>query len=331
MPSRIVFPRKSEVELQQFQLPPLRPTDVRVRTEYSLMSIGTETIVLHQRYDPDTHFARIFSFPQLKTGVQAVGKIEACGNEVNTFSVGDRIFMRMAHGSHQTLPARNCSLVPATIDPKSACWCGLAKTAFRASWAGSFEPGIHVLIIGAGPVGQMLVRWARVAGVETIAVVDRAPLRLEHARRGGASQMVLGDIANNIDEFRAMNDGRGPSVIVDTTGNPTVFKHALAAAPMFGKIILLGDTGYPDQQRLTSDVMSKGLTLQAVHDSQDRDGWTQRRIDEKFFAYVCDGRFNLSELITNTFSPTDCDLAYQQADEQRDNVMGILYDWSNAS
>ncbi|MGI9248931.1 MAG: zinc-dependent alcohol dehydrogenase, partial [Woeseiaceae bacterium] len=112
------------------------------------------------------------------------------------------------------------------------------------------------------------------------------------------------------------------------TGNPAVFQHALAAAPMFGKVILLGDTGYPGRQCLTSDIMWKGLTVQAVHDSHDRDGWTQRRIDKKFFASVADGRFDLSGLITHEFSPADCAKAYALADEQRESVMGLLYDWS---
>ena len=73
MPKRIIFPEKGQVELQAFEPPEPGPADVKVRTLYSLMSIGTETVILHQRYAPDTHFAKIFSFPQLKTGVQAVG------------------------------------------------------------------------------------------------------------------------------------------------------------------------------------------------------------------------------------------------------------------
>ena len=329
MPKRIVFPERGRVELQPFDLPAPGPDELRVRTLYSLMSIGTETIILHQRYDPDTHFGRMFSFPQLKTGVQAVAEIEEVGSAVDEFAIGDRIFMRMAHGSHQVLPAANCSRVPDGLDPKSACWCGLAKTAFRAAWAGRFELGGHALIIGAGPVGQMTIRWATTAGLREIAVVDLSAFRLEHARRGGATQTICGDAADHFDQIGALNDGAGPALIVDTTGNPDVLRSALAVAARFGKVILLGDTGYPQRQCLTSDVMTKGLTIQATHDSQDRDGWTQRRIDEVFFGSVGRGSFNLAGLITHEFSPEDCAAAYAVADEQRESVMGILYDWTD--
>ncbi len=65
--------------------------------------------------------------------------------------------------------------------------------------------------------------------------------------------------------------------MVDASGSPATFQPALAAAAHFGKIILLGDTGYPSRQCLSSELMTKGLTLQATHDSHDRDGWTQRQ------------------------------------------------------
>jgi 2-desacetyl-2-hydroxyethyl bacteriochlorophyllide A dehydrogenase len=329
MPKRIIFPSKGNVALESFELPSPGSGEVTVRTLYSLMSIGTETIILHQKYAPDTHFARMFSFPQRKTGVQAVGEIEQLGDGVTEFSKGDRIFMRSAHGSHQVLPAELCSPVPGGIDPKMACWCGLAKTAFRAAWAGRFKLGGNVLIIGAGPVGQMTIRWAATAGVETVAVVDLSETRLEHARKGGASRTMCGDVVQYMEQIRKIDEGKGPSLVIDSTGNPAVFRHALSAAAQFGKLVLLGDTGFPGQQCLTSDVMTKGLTIQATHDSHDLDGWTQRRIDNLFFTCVQDGRFDLSGLVTHQFSPEDCAQAYVLAEQKREQAMGILYDWTS--
>lgn len=328
MAHRIIFPRRGEVELAAFEPPPPGDLDLRVRTLYSLMSIGTETIILHQKYAPDTHFARMFSFPQLKTGVQAVGRVEQAGRGVADFASGDLVYMRMAHGSHQVLPAERCSPIPAGIDLKSACWAGLGKTAFRAAHAGPFAVGGEVLIIGAGPVGQMAVRWAHTAGLETIAVVDLVPARLEHARRGGATDLLCGDVASQAETIGQLGSGQGSALIVDTTGNAAVFAPALRVAAPFGKLVLLGDTGFPGQQCLTSDLMSKGLTVQAVHDSHDRGGWTQRRIDRLFFESVRAGRFDLSGLITHEFSPQDCAEAYALAEQQRGQAMGILFDWS---
>lgn len=328
MPKRIVFPRKGQVSLEGFELEEPGPGDVRVQTLYSLMSIGTESTILHQRYDADTHFARMFSFPQLKTGVQAVGSVVACGDAVTEFATGDIVYMRAAHGSHQQLPAEHLSPVPDGVDRKEACWCGLAKTAFRGFWAAQPTSDDDLLILGAGPVGQMAIRWAADSQPRSLTVADLSDERLQHATRGGATAVISGNIAENLDAARAIDNGNGPSIVIDTTGNPAAFRYALNTTAKFGRVILLGDTGYPDRQHLTSDMMSKGLTVQATHDSHDRDGWDQRRIDARFFGLVQQQRFSLEQLITHEFTPADCEQAYDLADASRGSTMGILFDWT---
>ena len=174
----------------------------------------------------------------------------------------------------------------------------------------------------------MTVRWATSACVGTLAVADISSHRLEHASRGGATLTIAKHIAEGMEEISSINNGNGPAIVVDATGNAEVFKHALAAAGQFGKVILLGDSGYPSKQCLTSNAMTKGLTIQATHDSHDRDGWTQRKIDAHFFQLVGEGKIDLSELITHEFTPDQCIDAYAQADQQRGETMGVLFDWT---
>jgi threonine dehydrogenase-like Zn-dependent dehydrogenase len=328
MGRRIVFPEKGQVRLEAFEAREPGKGELRVRTLYSLMSIGTETTILHARYDPGTHFAARFTFPQLKTGVQAIATVEVVGTDVTEFRVGDRIFMRMAHTSHWTLDAAQCSPVPHDVDPKAACWCGLAKTAFRAAHAAPFLLGGNVLIIGAGPVGQMTLRWARSAGMTRIAVVDLSELRLKLAARGGATDCYAGDLSALRDLLLAAFDGDGCDLVVDTTGNPAALTAALGVAGRFGKLVLLGDTGYPSRQCLSSDMMTKGLTVVATHDHHDRGGWTQRRIDALFFKLVRDGVFALDGLITHEFTPDACQEAYALASDRREEAVGVLFDWT---
>jgi threonine dehydrogenase-like Zn-dependent dehydrogenase len=246
----------------------------------------------------------MFSFPQLQTGVQAVAEVMQCGTDVSEFKPGDHISMRMAHCSHHVLAAKDCSPVPQGIDLKSACWAGLAKTAYRAAWAGRFEAGQHVLIIGAGVVGQMAVRWAAINDVDSIAVSDLSPGRLDHAVSGGATDVFQGNIVDCLEKVQTINEGAGPSIVVD-------------------------DTGYPAKQCLSSDVMTKGLTIQATHDSHDLDGWTERRIDALYFDLLHTGRFDVSGLITHEFLPVDCEQAYARASQQNESVMGILFNWED--
>ncbi len=321
MARRIIFPEQGQVALRDFEPPAPEAGQIRVKTRYSLISIGTETTILHAKYDPSSHFGRMFSFPQLKTGVQAIATVEEVGHEVDQFAVGDTIFMRHAHASHWTLAADACSLVAPGLDLKAACWCGLAKTAFRAAHAAPFALGGEVLIIGAGPVGQMALRWAAAAGMRRIVVADVSGKRLGFARRGGATHIFEGAI-------EALLEEGGAPLIVDTTGNAAVFAEALRLLAPLGKLVLLGDTGFPGRQSLTSDMMMKGLTVVATHDHRDRDGWTQRQIDALFFDLLGSGRFDASGLITHEFTPEDCAEAYALASDNREDAVGILFDWT---
>ena len=177
---------------------------------------------------------------QLQTGVQTLGVVKAAGSQVAEFSPGDTVYLRTGHGSHQVVPASECSPVPDGLDLKQACWCGLAKTAFRAAWAGGFQAGTDVLVIGAGPVGQMVTRCAAA---------------------GGATELFCGNMVEQLPQIQLLNNGKGPSIVVDSTGSPATLQPALAVAARFGKVILLGDTGYPSRQCLSSDLMMKGLSL----------------------------------------------------------------------
>ena len=327
MGKRIIFPNKGEVSFETFDVQAPGAGEVCVKTLYSLMSIGTETTILHQKYDPDTHFAKMFSFPQLQTGVQTIGVVDQVGPKVENITVGELVFIRKGHASHWSVPVESCSLVPKTVDPISACWCGLAKTAFRAANAAPFQLGGEVLIIGAGPVGQMAVRWAKSAGMRQVVIADLSANRL--ALAGDHVSCIAGALTDRKADLLALSETeQGFAHIIDTTGNAKVFSTVLELARPFGRVILLGDTGYPSQQHLTSDMMMKGLEVIATHDHRDRNGWTQSKIDQLFFYLLDSGAFDVSGLITHTYTPDQCEQAYTFVSDDRDQALGVLFDWT---
>ena len=127
----------------------------------------------------------------------------------------------------------------------------------------------------------------------------------------------------------ASSGGDGFGIVVDTSGSAAVFTQALGLVGLYGKLVLLGDTGFPGQQCLSSDMMTRGLTVVATHDHHDRDGWTQRRIDALFFELARTGAFPLAGLVTHRFQPRQCVEAYALATERREQAVGVLFDWTD--
>jgi threonine dehydrogenase-like Zn-dependent dehydrogenase len=181
--------------------------------------------------------------------------------------------------------------------------------------------GGSALVVGAGPIGQMVVRWLAAAGAAEIVMVHRSGrLRLDLARAGGATAVLQQDLADGL-------PGVTPSTIIDSTGNPSVLTHALAAVAERGRVVLVGDVVDPSEQRLSSDLIVRGLTLVGAHGLQLL-GRREHDVRRLFFQLVASGRFaGMSGLTTHRFKPRDCADAYAMLDTDRSTTMGVFFDW----
>ena len=111
----------------------------------------------------------------------------------------------------------------------------------------------RVAILGAGPIGCLLLQVIRAQGAAQVTVVDKNAARTEFARTLGADAALtsLGDLPR--DAFDA---------VVDATGVVTVMSRTLEFARHGGKILLFGVP--PSGQSMTVEafpIFRKGLTI----------------------------------------------------------------------
>ena len=327
---RLIFTGKQQVILEAYDLPAPAMGQVRLRTEFSLMSTGTENIVFNRLFDPGTHWDNWVKYP-FQPGYSSVGVVESVGEGVETLRVGERVVIRGRHTSASVLAAADCVRVPDGLAAEKAVWYALAKIAFMGVLAAKYTLGDSVLIIGAGPIGQMSLRWASAAGAAHVIVVDSAGDRLPAAKAGGATATIISGIDDARDAVLAAGEGTLPRVVVDSTGNARVFAAALSLAAKGGTVVVLGDTGAPTQQSLTSDVITRGLRIVGAHDGLNTPEWNNVTVGQLFVRLAADGRFPLDGLTSHRFRPEDCAEAYATANRDRARTMGILFDWGAAA
>jgi 2-desacetyl-2-hydroxyethyl bacteriochlorophyllide A dehydrogenase len=291
------------------------------------MSTGTENIVFNRLFDPGTNWDNWVKYP-FYPGYCSVGRIIEAGEGVETLKIGDRVASRIGHHSIGYTNEAGAHLVPDGIPSEQAAWYGLAKIAFMGAKVAGYHTGDSCLIIGAGPIGQMSVRWAHAAGCTSIIVVDTAANRMPLARAGGATATIIEPIDKAREAILAAGDGKLPRVVIDSTGNAAVFAAALGLAARFGTVVILGDTGSPARQTLTSDVIGRGLTIVGAHDCHTTAEWTEAVIGKMLFKLVETGRFSLEGLTSHVFKPEQCVEAYATANRDRSATMGILFDWA---
>jgi 2-desacetyl-2-hydroxyethyl bacteriochlorophyllide A dehydrogenase len=326
---RLVFHQKQHVALESFELEALGETKVQIKTALSLMSTGTENIVFNRLFDPGTHWDNWVKYP-FYPGYTSVGTIEKIGSGVTKFQVGDRVAFRTGHRSHAVVEEAECYRIHDRLSFDQAVWFSLAKIAFHGAQAAKYVLGDSVLIIGAGPIGQMTIRWARAAGAASITVVDAVPNRMTLAEKGGATAALSVPIDQAREAVLKAGGGKLPRVVIDTTGNAVVFASALGLAADRGTVVILGDTGKPGSQMLTADVIMRGLTIVGAHDIHNTPEWNGETISQLFFTMAASGRFSLEGLNTHRFKPEQCEEAYSVANRDRANTMGILFDWTGS-
>jgi len=96
--------------------------------------------------------------------------------------------------------------------------------------------------------------------------MSRAASALALAREHGATHPINRDVVEARAEVIALTDDKGCDIVFDATGAPAVFPNAHKLLRQLGKMVLAGDSGYPTQQHLTGELVTRGITVFGAHD-----------------------------------------------------------------
>ena len=330
----IVFTGRRQLEILSEPIPQVGPQQVRVRTQKSLISTGTELICYERRFEPGTHWDRWVQYP-FRPGYSNAGIVEAAGSEVTALKVGDRIAVRAAHRQHFVTDASRALPIPDGISDDEATWFGLAGIVQNGIRRGEHELGDAIAVIGLGPLGQLVTQYSRLSGAREVIAIDTAPARLEMAARHGATHTLQMPATDALGPVKELTEGRGVDLVYDVTGHPAVFSAALRLPRRFGKVVLLGDAGTPSEQRLTPDVITRGLRIIGAHDNNpppdagDHFWWSHRNMARLFFTYLHRRQMNVADLVTHRYKPHQAQECYDSLAADRSGAMGVLFDWTD--
>ena len=170
-------------EIRPLELPPTGPGEVLVRTLYSGVSRGTETLVFQGRVPPSQYAVMRAPFQDgdfpwpVKYGYLSVGTVE----EGPAHLLGRTVFSLFPHQSAFVVPVEAVSVVPDDVPPERAVLAGTVETAVNALWEAAPLIGDRVAVVGGGMVGCCVARLlARIPGAR-VTLVDVDPARVEMA------------------------------------------------------------------------------------------------------------------------------------------------------
>ncbi len=137
------------------------------------------------------------------------------------------------------VPARVVYRLPSRMDARLACLAEPLACCVHGMDRLATQSGSTVLVIGAGLIGLMLTRLARLAGAGLIVASEPQERRRAHALEFGADCVVD---PNQEGEHQALEatHGEGFDFVIDAVGSSATFSQAITMAARGGTILVFG-------------------------------------------------------------------------------------------
>jgi L-iditol 2-dehydrogenase len=159
------------------------------------------------------------------------------------------------------VPARTCFPLPHRLGPIEGALLEPLGVALHAVDLAHLRVQESVAILGAGPIGLLILKTALLAGAYPVIITDRLPWRLELARRMGAHQTINFEEEEPVKALSQLTHERGVDVVFEAAWGGKAAEEAIEMASLGGRVIMVG---IPTEARLTlpaSPARRKGLSL----------------------------------------------------------------------
>ena len=166
-------------EIVEADLPARREQEVLVRTLYTGISRGTESLVFKGEVPASQYEAMRAPFQEgefpgpVKYGYTNVGEVQAGPRDL----VGRTVFCLYPHQDRYCVAATDVALVPEGVPPERAVLAANMETAVNGVWDAQPAVGDRIVVIGAGVVGILAAWLCRQLPGTQVTAVDVNPAR----------------------------------------------------------------------------------------------------------------------------------------------------------
>ncbi len=249
-----------DLSLEDVADPVPEPGEARVRVSVAALNFF-DTLIIAGKYQvkPELPFS---------PGGEACGIVEALGEGVEDFAVGDRVMVHVSYGTAReriAVPVARLARVPDGVSDEVAA--GLSITYGTTLHAlvdrARIQPGETLVVLGAsGGVGLAAVELGKLLGARVIACAS-SPDKLEVARAHGADDLIDYK-ADNLREALRRLAPEGVDVVYDAVGGDLA-EPAMRALAWKGRFLVIGFAAGEIPKFPLNVIMLKGIDVQGVH------------------------------------------------------------------
>ncbi len=334
--------------LEDVPAPLLRKGHVLIKTRVSLVSLGTEKMLVEfgkgnllakARQQPDKVkqvLEKIQTdglFPTLEAvfnkldeplplGYCNAGEVLAVGDGVTEFKVGDRVASNGQHAEVVCIPKNLCAKIPDEVSYEEAAFTVIGAIGLEGIRLANPTMGETVVVIGLGLIGLITAELLVANGCKVIGFdVDDAKIKIARSKNIDAFNASTVNVVKTTEQLT--NEVGADAVIITASAkNNDIIHQAAEMSRKRGRIILVGVIGL-DLQR--ADFYKKELSFQVscsygpgrYDENYEQRGidyplpyvrWTQKRNFETILDAIAGKRLKVNDLITEKIQLED----YQQ-------------------
>lgn len=307
------------IQLEEVPIPEINEHQVRVETDTTLISRGSE---LFRRY------IREEAVPPSIMGYSLTGTVNTVGAEVTDYQVGERVMVVAPHAQYAVGEpnATDGRIVPLLdgVSFEEGTFLPLATSAVAWSDSSGVKAGDTVVVLGQGLVGSLMMQVLRGYNPARIITVDALPLRCELATQLGADVVINADETDPVEEVRRLTDGKGADLVIDCVGGYAgvkSFEQAQDMTRQFGIIQLIALYQQAPLPLHSSKIMSKRLVAGILTDEP------RSQIAARALQKIQNGEIRASEMITHRFHYTEAKDAFDLLWNTPGDALGVLIKW----
>jgi L-iditol 2-dehydrogenase len=211
--------------------------------------------------------------------------------------------------------ARQCFPLPDSIDPASGVMLEPLGVALHATDLSHVRPGDNVAILGAGPIGLLILQTVRLAGAGQVFITDRLQWRLNLAKQLGGT-IIDCSADDPVAVIKGKTNGRGVDVAIEAAWADETVQQAAETARYGGRVTLVG---IPADDRLTmthSPARRKGLTLRFCR--------RMKHTYPRAIQLVESGRIDVRRLISHRFPLAQAAEAFRLNSAYEDHIVKAI-------
>lgn len=337
--------KRGDTVLEEIPMPMVRRGTVLIKTHRSLVSLGTEkmlvefgkgNLIAKARQQPDKvkqvldkikteglmpTLEAVFNKlgEPLPLGYCNAGEVIAVGEGVTEFSIGDRVASNGHHAEVVCVPKNLVAKIPDNVSYEEASFAVIGSIGLQGIRLANPTLGETVVVIGLGLIGLLTAELLLANGCNVIGF-DYDQRKVDLAKRKGVQAFSAGEVdVVKIVESLTNQIGADAVLITASTSSNDVISQAAKMSRKRGRIVLVGVIGL-DIKR--DDFYKKELSFQVscsygpgrYDEDYEQKGvdypigfvrWTEKRNFETILQAISKRQITVTDLITERVALKD--------------------------